>query len=92
MFMLGSTPVNGEPIMMNGAVYIFCGILKFLVASAAEAELGALFLNAKEGKILCIARCGLSHQQPPTPRYCDNITATALQITQSISNDQDQWK
>ena len=50
--MLGSKPVNGEPITMNGAVYVFCGISKVVIASAAEAELGALFLNAKYDKIL----------------------------------------
>ena len=46
-YMLDSNPSKGKPIKMNGAVYVFCEILKFVVASAAEAELGALFLNAK---------------------------------------------
>jgi hypothetical protein len=50
--MLASKPVNSETIKTNGAIYVFCGILKFVVASAAEAELGYLFLNAKEGKSL----------------------------------------
>ena len=49
---MGSVPVNGKPIKLNGAIFIMCGILKFVVASAAEAELAALFINAKEGKIL----------------------------------------
>jgi hypothetical protein len=50
-FFLGSIPVNGDPIKLNGAVHITCTILKLVAASAAEAELGALFLNAQEAKI-----------------------------------------
>ena len=36
----GNTPVKGQPIVLNGAIYVFCGILKFVAASVAEAELG----------------------------------------------------
>ena len=39
-FMLGSKQVNGESIKTNGVVYVFCGIIKCVVAYAAEAELG----------------------------------------------------
>ena len=46
-FFLGSVPKKGEPIPLNGAIYVHSGILKFVVASESEAELGALFLNAK---------------------------------------------
>jgi hypothetical protein len=31
-----------------------CTVLKLVAASAAEAELGALFLNAKEAKVMRI--------------------------------------
>ena len=51
------------------------------MASAAEAELGALFLNCKEGKILWLILQELGHLQPPTPIHCDNANATR------ISND-----
>ena len=53
-------------------------MLKFIVASAAEAELGALFLNCKEGKILLLVLQELGHAQPPTPTHCDNATATGI--------------
>ena len=76
--MLGSKPVSGEPIKMNGAVYIFCGILKFVVASAAEYELGALFLNANKVKLLHIALHELGHTQPRAPMHCDNVTAIGI--------------
>ena len=50
-FFLGWLPVDGEPIRLNGAFHMLCSILRFVVASAAEAELGALFLNCREGTI-----------------------------------------
>jgi len=46
---MGWTPKDGDPIKLNGAFFTLCAILRFVVASAAEAELGALFLNCKEG-------------------------------------------
>jgi len=49
-YFLGSKPKNNKPIRLNGAIFTFCGILKCVVASAAEAELTALFLNCKEEK------------------------------------------
>ena len=51
-FFIGSMPRDGDPIKLNGAIHITCTILKLVAASAAEAELGALFLNAQEAKVL----------------------------------------
>ena len=51
-FFLGSIPCDDLPIIINGAIHITCTILKLVAASAAEAELGALFLNAQEAKVL----------------------------------------
>ena len=47
-FFLGWMPRKGEPICLNGAFFCLSAILKFVAASAAEAELGALFLNMRE--------------------------------------------
>jgi hypothetical protein len=66
-YFLEDVPTDGHPITLNGAIHAFCGILRFLVASAAEAEFGALFLNCKEGKILGLVLQELGHNQPPTP-------------------------
>ena len=49
-FFLGNIPVNGQPIKLNGNIHIACDILKLVAASAAEAELGALFINAREAR------------------------------------------
>jgi len=77
-YFLGGTPSNGRPIMTNGNIFVMCGILKFVVCSAAEAELAALFLNAKAGKIIRLILKELGHPQPPTPIHCDNQTATGI--------------
>ena len=50
-FFIGSAPINGEPINLNGEFYLNTTILRFVVASAAEAELGALFRNFQDGMI-----------------------------------------
>ncbi len=44
-FFMGWKPVDNQPIKLNGAFYTNSVILKFVVVSAAEAELGALFHN-----------------------------------------------
>jgi hypothetical protein len=73
-FFLGSIPQDGDPIKLNGAIHITCAILKLVAASAAEAELGALFLNAQEAKVLQLIRTELGHPQPLTPIHIDSIT------------------
>ena len=46
--------------------------------SAAEAELGALFLNIKQGRIFQLTLKELGHPQPPTPVHVDNATAMGI--------------
>jgi len=48
------------------------------VASAAEAELGALFLNCKEGKVMRKVLEEIGHKQPVMPVHCDNVTAVGI--------------
>ena len=71
-FYLGSNPVDGQPITLNGAVYVLGGKLKFVVALAAEAKLGALFINCKEGKVIRLVLHEVGYPRPPTPVHCDN--------------------
>jgi hypothetical protein len=42
-FFMGWIPKEGEPIKVNGVFHVNSSILRFVVASAAKAELGALF-------------------------------------------------
>jgi hypothetical protein len=73
-FFLGSIPIDGDPIKLNGAIHITCTILKLVAASAAEAESGALFINVQEAKVLWLTLNELGHPQPPTPIHIDNTT------------------
>ena len=75
---MGSLPKDGCPIRLNGAVLTLCTILCCVAASAAEAELGALFLNAMEAKVLRLTLEEMGHPQPPTPIHCDNTTAVGI--------------
>ncbi len=45
-----------------------------MAGSATEAELGALFLNAQEAKVIRLVLEELGHPQPPTPIHIDNTT------------------
>jgi hypothetical protein len=62
----------------NGAINVFCQILREVVSSAAEAELAALFHNAKEACPLRVCLEELGHPQPPTPLQSDNSMATGI--------------
>ena len=77
-YFLGWLPRDNEPIRLNGAIYTLCNIMQFVVSSASEAELGALFINAKEGCIIRLTLKELGHPQPPTPMHCDNATAAGI--------------
>jgi hypothetical protein len=46
--------------------------------SAEEAELGALFLNTQEAKVLQLILTELCHQQPPTSIHIDNTTTVGI--------------
>ncbi len=74
-FFLGSLPVDGE---LNSAIHITCTILKLVAALAAEAELGALFLNAQETKVMRLTLLELGHPQPTTPIHIGNTTTIGI--------------
>jgi hypothetical protein len=48
------------------------------MASTAEAEVGALFVNGQEATILQTTLEELSHPQPATPIKTDNSTADGI--------------
>ena len=68
---------DGIPIN-NGAVLGISQIIKAVMSSAAEAELGALFINAKMAVAMRQTLEELGHPQPRTPIQRDNATAHAL--------------
>lgn len=64
--------------MMNGSVHTPATILRVVVASAAEAELGALYYNAKEAAWLRTTLTDMGHPQPATPIVTDNSCAAGI--------------
>ncbi|KAL7525122.1 hypothetical protein ACHAXR_000868 [Thalassiosira sp. AJA248-18] len=77
-FFLGSLPQDGCPIKLNGAILTQSTILKCVAASAAEAKLGALFINAMDAKVMRLTLEAMGHPQPPTPIHVDNSTAVGI--------------
>jgi hypothetical protein len=75
---MGWKPVDGQPIKLNGAFYTNSVLLKFVVASAAEAELGALFHNCQDGIVFCQTLSDMGHPQPKMPVHCDNATVVGI--------------
>ena len=59
----------------NGAVLNIAQIIKTVVSSAAEAEVHAAFINAKEAVPMRTTLWEMGHPQPPTPMQIDNTTA-----------------
>jgi hypothetical protein len=68
-YFLGSIPCDNEPIRLNDAIHIIRTILRLVAASAAEAELGTPFLNAKEAKIIQLILKELGHPTLITPQW-----------------------
>ena len=67
-----------DKTQFNGPVLILAKIIKNVMASAAEAEVAALYPNAQEA--LTIRQCliELGHAQLPTPLKPDNVTACGI--------------
>ena len=54
-------PQKCDPIQLNCNISITCVILKLAAASAAEAELGALFVNTKQARVIRLILVELGH-------------------------------
>jgi hypothetical protein len=50
----------------------------------SKAELGALFLNCKEGMIFRLALEELGHPQPKTPIHCNNATTVGIKMATNL--------
>ena len=87
IFFLGSVPQEGTPIKLNGNIAITCAILKLVAASAAETELGVLFLNVQETRILHLMLYEIGHPQPQTPAHVYNTTCVGI-INNTIMRQQ----
>ena len=77
-FLTNKLPTASGQYHSNGAVHVLCHIMREVLSSAAEAELGALFHNGKEACPLRHALEELGHPQPATPMATDNSTASGI--------------
>ena len=59
----------------NGAVHTIAQIIKNVMASACEAEIGAMFVNAREAVPMRQTLLEMGHPQPKTPMQTDNTAA-----------------
>ena len=69
---------NKKGTLFNGPVLVIAKVIKNVMASAAEAELAALFMNGQEAVALRNCLEAMGYPQPPTPMKTDNITANGI--------------
>ena len=69
---------NAEIPPNNGAVLNIAHIIKHVMSSATEAELGALYIMAREAVYIRIILEEMGHKQPPTPLQTDNSMADGV--------------
>jgi hypothetical protein len=74
--------------LTNGVILIISTILKHVMSSAAEAEIGSVFLNTKEAKFLRTTLEEMGHPQPPTPQHF-KLTTPLLWFTVMIQLNKD---
>ena len=70
-----SSPPTYKP---NGAIHAVSQIVRNVMASATEAELAALYTNAREAVAIRNTLVNLGHPQPPTPIQTDSAMAAGL--------------
>jgi hypothetical protein len=65
LFYLGNKSPDQDTL--NGSIFNVAAVVKNVVASAGESEVGACFHNAQSGTPLRVTLTELGHTQPPTP-------------------------
>ena len=77
-FLTNKRTSPNDPYKSNGAVHVLCHIMREVLSSAAEAEVGALIHNGKEAFPFRIALEEMGHPQAATPMATDNNTASGI--------------
>ena len=67
----------------NGVILNISQIIKSVMSSAAEAKLGALYINEREAVPCRTVLHEMGHPQPPTPIQTNNSTALGV-VTNNI--------
>ena len=71
-------PADAPPVPINGAIHVISKIMNNVMASATEAEVGALFHNCQDACMLRNTLEFLGHPQPATPVQTDNACANGI--------------
>jgi hypothetical protein len=79
-FILSNHPskVDHSNATLNGAIHVNSKIIKNVMGSAAEAEIGASYMNGQDCVAIRQTLIELGHPQPPTPIQVDNTTARSF--------------
>ena len=81
IYMLENMPIP----YLNGAILTITNIMKYVMSSAAEAELVLLFITAKKCVEIRQTLQEMGWPQKPTPIQVDNITAVEVVTNNIIS-------
>jgi hypothetical protein len=90
LFFCGEKPPLEDTL--NGSILNVASVIKNVVASAAESEVGACFQNAQSGALLRVTLALLGHIQPTMPLRIDKSTAFGIlneTIKQNRSKEMD---
>ena len=79
-YFLSTHPNNkvSDVQILNSPIHVVSKIIKFVMSSAAEAEIGASFIAAQESLPIITCLEELGHKQPPVPMQVDNTTAVGF--------------
>jgi hypothetical protein len=89
LFICGDKPPHKDN--PNVSILNVASVIKNVVASAAESEVGACFQNAQNGAPLRVTHTELGHIQPATPLRTDNSTSFGI-LNETINKKvQKQW-
>ena len=77
-FCLSNNTIDPVTCPHNGPIYILAKIQNHVIRSAAEAEIGATYVNAREAIPIYNMLVNMGHNKPPMPIQVDNTTAVEL--------------
>jgi hypothetical protein len=93
-FYLGGKYDSRMKPLSNGPLLCHTTVLKHVVSSVAEAEFGALFVNAKEGTVTRTTLSEMGHKQDAIALITDNTTADGIinnTVQKKRSKAMDMW-
>jgi hypothetical protein len=76
---------------LNGSILNVASVIKNVVASTAESEVGACFHNTQSGAPLRVTLAEVGHIHPPTPIRTDNSATFGILNETIKKKDKRQW-